>query len=120
MTGRAEGEHTPTTTDSSVRVRHDGHVVAHADITSPDAPHGTSRVTLDTPHADAPRDARRELVDRVLDDPGVRSSDTVHVVAPLGDSEAMTRLQQRTTNVTARAAGASSIIDADVPQPAPE
>ncbi|HEY0239065.1 MAG TPA: hypothetical protein VGC37_10475 [Friedmanniella sp.] len=117
MTGQASSEPTPTTSDSSVRVHHDGHVVAHADITTSDAPHSTARVTLDTPHRDAPSAARGELVDRVLDHPGVRSSDAVHVVAPLGDSEAMARLQERATNVNARAAGASSIIEADVPKP---
>jgi len=42
------------------------------------------------------------------------------VVVPLGDTESISRLQERTSNVTARAAGASSVIEADVVHPAPK
>ena len=43
------------------------------------------------------------------------NSDTVHVVLPLGDAASISRLQERTTDFTARAAGSSSIVDAGVP-----
>ena len=118
MTGRAEdGADAPTTKDASVRVSHDGHVVATADLTTEVGPPGTAKVSLDTPHADVPSEARGELVDQVLDHPDVRGSADVRVVAPLGDSAALGRLQERTTNYHAHAAGASSIAEADVPQP---
>jgi hypothetical protein len=100
----------------SVTVRHDGHVVAAAEVTTPPEPHGTASVALTTPH-EAPSDARSELVDQVLDHPGVRQSDNVHVVVPLGDGASITRLQERTTNFTARAAGASSVVEAEVARP---
>ena len=118
MTGRGEdGREAPATQESSVRVRRDGHVVATADVTTTVAPLGTAKVSLDTPHADAPSEARTELVDQVLDHPEVRDSADVRVVAPLGDSAALGRLQERTTNYHAHAAGASSIAEADVLQP---
>ena len=118
MTGRgADGGEAPTTKDSSVEVHQDGHVVAAAEMTTTVAPLGTARVALDTPHADAPAEARSALVDQVLDHPDVQDSESVRVVAPLGDSAALGRLQERTTNYHAHAAGASSIAEADVPHP---
>ena len=53
----------------------------------------------------------------MLDHPDVQASDNVHVVVPIGDGESITRLQDRTTNFSARAAGASSVIDAEVTHP---
>jgi hypothetical protein len=113
----------PQTTDSySVQVSHDGRAVASADVVASTEPHGTATVTFHSasadsgpgPHGELPSDARRELVDTVMAQPGVRSSDHLHAVVPLGDSPTVTRLQQRTDNFTARAAGVSAIIDADV------
>ena len=116
MTSEGQDEQDVPTTDATVKVRRDGRVVATAAITTQDGPHGTARVFLGTPHTDAARQARGELVDEVLDHPGVRDSDRVRVVLPLGDSEAVGRLQERTTNLDARAAGASSIVEAEVPR----
>ena len=119
MTGRPEQDSSTPTTQASVEVRHDGRVVAAADLTAPSEPHGTASVALGSPRRDAPPAARTELVDQVMSHPDVQSSDNVHVVAPIGDAEAITRLQEHTTNFTARAAGSSSVIDAEVAHPAP-
>ena len=116
MTGRAEGP-PASTTEESVEVRHDGHVVATAKVSASE-PHGTATVALSTPHDPVPAGARSELVDQVMERPGVRNSETVRVVVPLGDSESISRLQEHTTNVNARAAGASSVIEAEVARPA--
>lgn len=112
--------HEPLHTKDSVDVRREGRVVASADVTTTPEPHGTASVALTARHGEAPPHARSELVDQVMDHPGVRGSDNVHVVVPIGDSESIAALQEQTDNFTARAAGASSIIDADVPQPAVE
>jgi hypothetical protein len=100
-------------TDETVKVTHDDHVCA-ADISSPRD--GVASVGLRAPHDVSP-EARSELVDRVMQHPTVQGSDTVHVVVPLGDSASISRLQEHTTNVSAHAAGASSIIEAEVPHP---
>jgi hypothetical protein len=118
MTGRAEHSSSAATKKASVEVRRDGRVVADADLTVPPEPHGTASVALGSPHRDAPPAARAELVDQVMSDPAVQSCDSVHVVVPIGDAEAITRLQERTTNFHARAAGASSVIEAEVAHPA--
>jgi hypothetical protein len=118
MTGQAEHSSSAATKKGSVEVRHDGRVVAAAALTVPSEPHGTASVALASPHRDAPPAARAELVDEVLSDPAVQSCDSVHVVTPVGDAEAITRLQERTTNFNARAAGASSVMEAEVTRPA--
>lgn len=105
----------PLSKRDSVDVRREGRVVASADVTTPSEPHGTASVALIARHGEAPPHARSELVDQVMDHPGVRGSDNVHVVVPIGDGESIGRLQEQTNNFTARAAGASSIIDAEVP-----
>jgi hypothetical protein len=103
-------------TNETVKVSHDGQVCA-ADISTPAEPDGVASVGLRAPHDVSP-EARGELVDRVMEHPAVQGSDKVRVVVPLGDSESISRLHEHTTNVTARAAGASSVIEADVAHPA--
>lgn len=117
MTGAPHDEHLARAKKDSVEVRHEGRVVAAADVTTTSEPHGTASVALSARHGEAPPEARSDLVDQVMDHPGVRSSDNVHVVVPIGDGESITRLQEHTTNFTARAAGASSVIDAEVGEP---
>lgn len=112
----AAGDPSPGLQTSVVEIRHDGRVVAAADVVSSTEPHGTARVTVHSPDSDSPLDVRAELVDKVMDQPGVSNSDSVRVVAPLGDAEALAQLQQRTSSFTARPAGSSSVIEADVPK----
>ena len=117
MTDGAQGKHDARAKKDSVKVQREGKVVATAEVVTPPEPHGTASVSLTARHGEAPHTARAELVDQVMDHPGVRESHKVHVVVPLGDGESITRLQEHTTNFTARAAGASSVIDAEVPRP---
>lgn len=116
MTGRTDGHDAPHTRDS-VEVSRDGQVVASADISTTAAPQDPAKVALSARRDVTPPGARGELVDQVLEHPDVAAGDSVHVVVPLGDTESISRLQERTTNVNARAAGASSVIDADVVHP---
>lgn len=106
------------THESHVELRREGRVVASADVTCSPEPHGTAKVAVAVRHDGAHLDPHGDLVDRVMDTPGVSNSDRVHAVVPLADSESISRLQDRTTNFSARAAGASSVIDADVAHPA--
>jgi len=101
----------------SVQVSHDGQVVATASITGAATSVEPATVTLTARHGDVPPGTRGELVDQAMDHPSVQGSDNVHVVVPLGDTESISRLRERTTNLNARAAGSSSVIDADVTHP---
>ena len=117
MTGRADDEGLTPTTSDSVKVRRDGHVVAEASISTRPEAEVPANVALTAQRDAVPAGARGELVDQVLDHPDVQGSDNVHVVLPLGDSESIGRLQARTTNFSARAAGASSVVEAEVVRP---
>ena len=105
----------PSVERTRLEARHEGQVVATAEVKTTSEPHGTAQVGLQRHRDDAPAEVREELVDKVMDAPQVSSSDNVHVVLPLGDSASITRLQERTVGFTARAAGSSSVVDAEVP-----
>ncbi|SEQ69353.1 hypothetical protein [Microlunatus flavus] len=104
--------------EAFLEARHEGRLVASADVSGSTEPHGTAQVALHRHHPDAPAEVRGDLVDQVMDTRVVSSSDAVHVVLPLGDSASITRLQERTEDFTARPAGTSAVVDAAVPPPA--
>ena len=116
MSGLPDAVSPPTgSSEETVQVSHDGQVAA-ADISTSDQADGVASVALRARHEVSP-EYRDELMDRVMEHPAVQASDTVHVVVPIGDSASISRLHEHTTNATARAAGASSIIEADVTHP---
>src|SRR3954452_18800860 len=66
------------------------------------------------PPAPAPQ---TRLVDPLRDAPEVSSRRHVELAAPLGDSEMLDRVRERSDNDRSRAAGTSCLIDADLPEP---
>lgn len=62
-----------------------------------------------------PPGTRTSLVDTVMDLPEVQDSKRLEAALPLGDSESLGRLRERCEDVTTRAAGASALLDADIP-----
>jgi hypothetical protein len=99
----------------NVEVSDGDRVVASAQVdASPDTP-DTAQASL---HAEAGHLAvgtRASLVDAVLDLPELQGSTHLEATVPLGDAESLQRLRERTDNMTTRAAGASALIDADLP-----
>ena len=103
----------------NLEVTADGRTVATAQVsTSPD-PHGTARASFLAASGHIPPQSRRDLVDAVLDLPEVRGNAQLEATVPLGDTESMDRLRQRTCHMSTRAAGASALVDAVLPQPPP-
>ena len=90
------------------------HTVAAADITS-EGPGGTARASLRTESGHITPGRRASLVDAVLDLPEVRESAHLKVVFPLGDGETLQRLQERCRDVRTHPAGASAIMEANLP-----
>ncbi len=92
--------------------------VAAANVTTADGPEGTVRTSM---HADpyAHPGYRASLVDAVMDLPEVQASDRVEAAVPYGDAESIERLRERTEDAQTRAAGATTLLDANVPN-APE
>ena len=88
--------------------------VAQAEVTTALGPDGTVRTSM---HADAyaPPGYRASLVDAVMDLPEVQASDRVEAAVPYGDAESLERLRERTEDAQTRAAGATTLLDANVP-----
>jgi hypothetical protein len=88
--------------------------VAAADVTIPPGT-GTAQASLRAAAGQIPPGRRSSLVDAVMDLPDVRDSDRLEAALPLGDAETLARLRERSENSTTRAAGASALLDADIP-----
>ena len=88
--------------------------VAKAEVTTAQGPEGTVRTSLQAdPYA--PPGTRATLVDAVMDLPEVQASDRVEAAIPYGDAESLERLRERTEDAQARAAGATTLLDANIP-----
>jgi hypothetical protein len=99
--------------------------VAQAEVTTALGPDGTVRTSMQS-DAYAPQGYRASLVDAVMDLPEVQASDRVEAAVPYGDAESLERLRERTEDAQTRAAGATTLLDANVPngpdvtEPGPE
>ena len=89
--------------------------VADAEVTAD--PEGTARASLRAASGQVPPGHRASLVDAVLDTPEVRASSRLEVAVPLGDSESLDRLRERTEDVSTRPAGSTALVDATIPPP---
>ena len=92
--------------------------VTSADVTTSTQPDETAQVSLHAQSGHLPPGSRTSLVDAVLDLPDVQASAHLHATVPLGDTESLGRLRQRTEDMTTRAAGSTILVDADM-HPAP-
>ena len=52
----------------------------------------------------------------VMDTPEVQASTRLEATIPLGDSELLERLRQRTTDAVTRPAGSTALFDANIPE----
>jgi hypothetical protein len=106
-----------------LEIRDGDETVAAADVTIPPEAEGTAQASLRAAPGHVAPGRRASLVDAVMDLPEVQESSRLEAVVPLGDSETLSRLRERSDNATTRAAGSSALLDADIPpagSPAPE
>jgi len=89
--------------------------VAAADVTTPPEAEGTAQASLRAAPGHVPPGHRASLVDAVMDLPEVQDSSRLEAAVPIGDSETLGRLRERSDNATTRPAGASALLDADIP-----
>jgi hypothetical protein len=75
---------------------------------------GTARASLRAVSGHITPGRRASLVDAVLDLPAVQDCVRLMAVLPLGDHESLQRLRERCWNVSARPAGSSAILEADL------
>jgi hypothetical protein len=92
------------------------HVTAVAEVTTEACPAGTVRASIYAKSEYVRPGDRTHLVDAVMDLPEVRASDRVEATVPFGDIESVERLRERTADAVLRAAGATTLLDANVPR----
>jgi hypothetical protein len=98
-----------------VEVREGDQPVAAADVTTAAGAEGTARASLHaTPGHIAPG-SRASLVDAVMDLPEVQASTRLEATVPIGDSESLQRLRERTEDAVTRPAGSTALLDANIP-----
>jgi hypothetical protein len=93
----------------------DDRTAAVADVTTARGPDGTVRTSMYAKNEHVRPGDRAALVDEVMDLPEVKASDRVEATVPFGDAESVERLRERTDDATLRAAGSTTLLDANVP-----
>jgi hypothetical protein len=93
----------------------DDNTAAEAEVTTDRGPEGTVRTSMHAKDAYVRTGHRARLVDAVMDLPEVQASDRVEAAIPYGDGESLERLRERTEDAHARAAGATTLLDASIP-----
>jgi hypothetical protein len=107
MTNRDERWH--------IEIRDGEKMVAAAEVTTSPEPDGTAQASLHAAPGHIAPGRRASLVDAVMDLPEVRQSTRLEAAVPLGDSESLERLRERTEDATTRAAGSTALLDANIP-----
>jgi hypothetical protein len=103
-------------TSRHVEVRDDDdHTAAVAEVTTAKGPEGTVRTSMYAKSEHVRPGDRAALVDEVMGLPEVKASDRVEATVPFGDAESVERLRERTDDAVLRAAGGTTLLDANVP-----
>jgi uncharacterized phage protein gp47/JayE len=105
-----------------VEIKDDDKTIAAAEVTPLDDPEGTVRTSLLPTSGPLLRGSRASLVDAVMDLPEVQASSRLEATVPLGDSESLERLRERSEQTVTRPTGSTALVDADkrataAPQP---
>jgi hypothetical protein len=103
-------------TPRHVEVRDGDRTVAAAEVTTAKGRAGTARTSLHPTTEPIPPGYRADLVDAVMDTPEVRASERLEATVPLGDTELLERLRERTEDAVTRPAGSTALLDATIPQ----
>ena len=88
---------------------------AVAEVTTASGPEGTVRTSMYAKREHARPGDRAALVDEVMDLPEVKESNRVEATVPYGDAESVERLRERTDDAVLRAAGGTTLLDANLP-----
>lgn len=104
----------------AVEVRDGDRAVTSAEVSTSTESHGTAHASLHAESGHLAPGSRSDLVDAVLDLPEVQDSARLEATVPLGDSESLHRLRERTEDMTTRAAGSSALVKADLPATHPQ
>jgi len=109
-------------TSRHVEIKDGDQTIAAAEVTVSGETAGTVRASLHAASGPVPPGSRASLVNAVMDLPEVQASARLEATIPLGDSESLERLRERTEETATRPAGSTALVDADIPsqgQPGP-
>jgi hypothetical protein len=98
-----------------VEIGNGDHTVAAAEVTTSPGPDPTARASLRAESGHITPGSRASLVDAVLDLPEVQDCVRLEAALPLGDWESLHRLKQRCEDVSTHPAGASALVEANLP-----
>jgi hypothetical protein len=93
----------------------DDRTAAVAEVTTARGPEGTVRTSMYAKSEHVRPGDRAALVDEVMGLPEVKASDRVEATVPYGDAESVERLRERTDDAVLRAAGGTTLLDANLP-----
>ncbi len=107
---------TDPATRRHVEINDGDQTVAAAEVTTFPQPNATVLASLHAASGHIAPGRRASLVDAVMDLPEVQQSTHLRAVVPLGDTESLWRLRERTEDAATRPAGATALVDADIPR----
>jgi hypothetical protein len=106
---------TDSETPRHVEIKDDDRTAAVAEVTTEKGPEGTVRASMYAKNEHVRPGDRAALVDEVMDLPEVQASDRMEATVPRGDAESVERLRERTDDAVLRAAGGTTLLDANLP-----
>jgi hypothetical protein len=100
-----------------IEIKDGDHTVVAAEVMTREEAARTARVWLRAVPGHVAPGRRASLVDAVMDLPEVQASARLEATVPLGDTELLERLRQRTHGAVTRPAGCTALVDADIASP---
>jgi hypothetical protein len=102
-------------TSRHVEIKDGDQTVAAAEVTTSQEADGTAQASLHAASGHIAPGSRANLVDAVMDLPEVQQSARLKAAVPLGDTESLWRLRERTGDMVTRPAGSTALVDANIP-----
>ena len=104
-------------TSRHIEIKDGDQTLAAAEVVASQETGGTVRASLHAASGPVPPGSRASLVNAVMDLPEVQASARLEATVPLGDSESLERLRERTEDTVTRPAGSTALVDAHIPAP---
>jgi uncharacterized phage protein gp47/JayE len=98
-----------------IEIKDGDQTVAAAQVATSQQAGGTVQASLHAASGHLAPGTRARLVDAVMDLPEVQASAHLKATVPLGDTESLWRLRERTQEAATRPAGSTALVDADIP-----
>ena len=102
-------------TSRHVEIKDGDQTVAAAEVATSQRVGGTAQASLRAASGHIAPGSRASLVDAVMDLPEVQRSARLKAAVPLGDTESLERLRERTDDTATRPAGSTALVEAKIP-----